>query len=268
LSEQTKQKTEISTEKIVAGIIVFFILIAIIFGVVWLTNPKIEPELSNPEPKDEVNPEELWSISHSGSDWTIKYLGEEEIHSVKIEVWAVDEGNVLLGAVMRDSLNPGEEINLRVQADYLDYKVIITCQELSQCIINVHKHPRIIEPPFDTTLQMETDTTTISVGESITIQAKLYAYIPPMDSIDGFPLNKAFRKYCLQNQTIKVYIRSVSEQKWSLYKIGTTVYWGGLGVYSFAFSSNATGTYQIKAVFEGSKDLKPCESSILEINVK
>ena len=224
----------------------------------------------NPEPKDEVNPEELWSISHSGSDWTIKYLGEEEIHSVKIEVWATKgEGeNILLGAITRNILRPGDEINLQVQADYISYDVIITCQELPQCIIDVYEPPPIIEPPFDTTLQMETDTTTISVGESITIQAKLYAYIPPMDSIDDFPLHEAFREYCLQNQTIKVYIRSVSEEKWSLYKIGTTVYWGRLGVYSFAFSSNATGTYQIKAVFEGSKDLKPCESSILEINVK
>jgi len=249
------------TSKIIAGIIIFFIFIGITWGVfVWLTTPKFEVP----------NPEDLWSISHSGSDWTIKYLGEKEIHSVKIEVWATkeEEGhkeNIFLGAVTRNTVKPGDEINLIVQAKYVDYEVIITCQELPQCLYDVHCPELALPYPANTILQLETSNTTIKVGQTIAITAKLYVVYPiPADELER-ELLEIYYRFLVQNQTIKVYTKLVYEQDWSLYKVGKT---GEGGIYSFTFSSNTPGTYQIKAVFEGSFDLAPCESSILEINVK
>ena len=80
MSEQTKQKTEISTEKIVAGIIVFFIFIAIIWGVVWLTTPKIEvPESSTATFYIEIESDTSWmgSIGGDGSSRSIDGHGSQ-----------------------------------------------------------------------------------------------------------------------------------------------------------------------------------------------
>jgi len=172
-----------------------------------------------------------------------------------------------LGAITRSILKPKEEIYIQVKADYVDYEVIITCQELPQCIINVYvpKVMPVIAPPFDAGLELEAETTTVNVGQTITIVARLCVSVP-VEWDSGLPIGEAIRRSSLPNQTIEIYIKT-GEQDWNLYRTGNTTYSGGKGIFPFTFTSNITGTYQIKAVYRGSKELKPCESPTLEINV-
>ena len=117
--------------------------------------------------------------------------------------------------------------------------------------------------PSTLTLTANTNSTTLTVGESITMKAILTTTIPSELS----SLKSQLEQIALNNKPIVLEMKLENSTYWQIVDIKYTVFGVEEGSCTFTFTFQSSGTYAFKSVFEGDNILQPSESQQLTFTV-
>jgi hypothetical protein len=117
--------------------------------------------------------------------------------------------------------------------------------------------------PSTLTLTANTNSTTLTVGESVTMKATLTTTIPSELS----SLKSQLEQIALNNKPIMLEMKYGNSTYWQIVDTKYTVFGVEEGSCIFMFTFQSSGTYVFKAVFQGDNLLQPSESQQLTFTV-
>jgi hypothetical protein len=123
--------------------------------------------------------------------------------------------------------------------------------------------PYVSSYSFSSTLSLAYgNSTTVSVGQSITFKAMLDTSIP--SELQSFEAQ--LKQFALNNKPITLMMRVQNSTYWNIIETRNTLY-AGQGEATFMYTFSEAGSFDFKAVWEGDNVLKPSESGVVTITV-
>jgi hypothetical protein len=113
--------------------------------------------------------------------------------------------------------------------------------------------------PSTLTLTANTNSTILTVGESITMKATLTATVPSELS----SLKSQLEQIVLNNKPIMLEMKYENNSYWQIVDTKYTVFGIEEGTCTFTFTFQSLGTFSFKAVFQGDNILQSSESEIV-----
>jgi hypothetical protein len=117
--------------------------------------------------------------------------------------------------------------------------------------------------PSTLTLTANTNSTTLTIGESITMKATLTTTVPSELS----SLKSQLEQIALNNKPIVLEMKYGNSTYWQIVDTKYTVFGVEEGTCTFTFTFQSSGTYVFKAVFQGDNLLQSSESQQLTFTV-
>jgi len=113
------------------------------------------------------------------------------------------------------------------------------------------------------TLTVDTNSTMITAGETVTFKAILDVSVPQ----ELAPLEEQLREFLLNDKPIKLMFQYQNSTYWSIVETKNTMYMLQNGEARFTYTFFDVGSYNFKAVFEGDNILKASESQTISLIV-